>query len=103
VRIRSDAAAAGPTGLHRFVDRRALHRRAEHLIRRDGVHHPVEGRALLILVAFALLLPVAVRRSLRIAAHRALHARGRVDPVTRQDVIDLRQRLGEPAVVTYVR
>lgn len=107
MRIRSRAASVGSAGLHRLLDRRALHGGAEHLIAGDGVHHPVEGRRLLVPVVLASVLVsvlVADRggRLLRVRAHRALHARGRVDAVTCEDVVDPRQGLGETGVLTCV-
>lgn len=103
MRIRSRAASVGSAGLHRLLDRRALHGGAEHLIAGDGVHHPVEGRRLLVPVVLVSVL-VADRggRLLRVRAHRALHARGRVDAVTCEDVVDPRQGLGETGVLTCV-
>lgn len=103
MRIRSRAASAVPAGLHRLLDRRALHSRAEHLVRGDRVHHPLEGRPLLdVLLGIPALGLVAHRgrRLLRVGAHRALHARGRVDAVTGQDIVDPRQGLAEAVVFT---
>lgn len=103
--IRSRAVSAVPTGLHRLLDRRALHSRAEHLVRSDRVHHLLEGRRLLD-VLLNVLVPGLVGhrgcRLLRIGAHRALHARGRVDAVTGQDIVDPRQGLTEAVVFTYI-
>lgn len=105
MRIRSRTVSVSFAGFHRFLDRRALHSGAEHLIAGDGVHHPVKGRRLIVPIVFVPI-PVLVAdyggRLLRIGAHRALHARGRVDAVTSEDVIDLRQGLGETGVLTYV-
>lgn len=105
MRIRSRAVSIGPAGFHRLLDRRTLHSGAEYLIAGDGVHHPVEGRCLLVLIV---LVPIPIHvadyggRLLRIGAHRALHARGRVDAVASENVVDFRQGLGETGVLTYV-
>lgn len=104
MRIRSRAASVGPAGLHRLLDRRALHGGAEHLIAGDGVHHPVEGRRLLVPLGLVSVAFVAERGGslLRVRAHRALHARGSIDAVTREDIVDPRQGLGETGVLTCV-
>lgn len=105
MRIRSRAVSVSPAGLHRFFNRRALHGGAEHLIAGDGVHHPVEGchfLVLVILVPAPILVANRGGRLLGIGAHRALHARGRVDAVTSEDVIDFRQGLSEIGVLTCI-
>lgn len=105
MRIRSRAASISPAGLHRLLDRRSLHGGAEHLIAGDGVYHFVKGRRLFVLFV---LIPVPVLladrggRLLRVSAYRALHARGRVDAVTSEDVVDFRQGLGEIGVLTCI-
>lgn len=104
--IRSWAVSTLPTGLHRLLDRRALHGRAEHLVRGDRVHHPLEGRHLLVLlvpVFIYVLVAHCSGRLLRISAHRALHARSRVDAMMGQDIVDPRQGLGEAVVFTCVK
>lgn len=82
-----------------------MHGGAEHLIAGDGVHHPVEGRHLLVLVIFVpapILVANRGGRLLGIGAHRALHARGRIDAVMNEEVIDFRQGLGEIGVLTCI-
>lgn len=103
VRVRSWAASAVPTGFQRLLDRRALHGRAEHLVGGDRVYHLLEGRRLLVLPVLVLeLVAHCGDRLLRVGAHRALHARGRVDAVTGQDIVDPRQSLSEAVVFTCV-
>lgn len=103
MRIRSRAVTVAPAGLHRPLDRRALHGRAEHLVRGDRVHHLLEGRPLLVLLDVPGLVAHRGRRLLRVGAHRALHARGRVDAVAGQDIVDPRQGLAEPVVLTCIK
>lgn len=104
MRIRSRAAPARPAGIHRLRDRRTLHGSAEHLVGSDSVHHFIEGRLLFLIVLGPIHALVADRggRLLRIRAYRTLHARGRVDAVTSQDIVDPRQSLGEAIVLTCI-
>lgn len=106
MRIRSRAVSVSSAGLHRLLDRCALHGGAEHLIAGDGVHHPVEGHRLFILLVVLTPIPVFLAdrggRLLRVSAYRALHARGRIDAVTSEDVVDFRQGLGEIGVLTCI-
>lgn len=103
--IRSRAGSAVPTSLHRLLDRRALHGRAEHLVGGDCVHHLLEGHRPFALLVFVLVSVVVARgsRLLRVGAYRALHAGGRVDAVTGQDVVDPRQGLGKAVVFTCIQ